>query len=554
MARYSAEQIYAFALAAGFDPDSATTMTAIALAESGGRNTAHATVGEDSRGLWQINARAHPDLAAQYDLYDPVQNARAAYQVSHGGADISPWTTTHGGNRATYVRFRSDAQAAAAAHGQRDGLGVWDGTDGYGHPISAGHTGADWSAGSGAANTDVGGTVIGPQGVAVAALPAQDTHGVAVAAMPEATVVEAAASGTVETAVAAVTAAGTVPGESGEGVLDSFVDHALSQQGDPYIYGATVSLSDPDPSAFDCSELTRWAASQAGAHLPDGAWPQYLYLKQHNSVMSVEQALHTRGALLFRFSDLNSGGSPTHAHVAISLGDGRTIEARGRAYGVGSFQGNGRFTVAGMIPGLTTGTGAGAAVAGPAVEPTGDGYSGSQATAVHGGALIDTDHDGLADSVEQHLGTDPYGADTDHDGLSDAFEMLYGHSNPLQATTDPAAIDVALQGIGLGTVAVAGTGASAGDADPTHIGADPGDGHTDVASTDVPTHTAIAILTGIPHPSWDPLTDHPGTAHGPASEAHATSSGLVMGGVIHPSDSADQLGGGHLGGGDAHAV
>ena len=57
--------------------------------------------------------------------------------------------------------------------------------------------------------------------------------------------------------------------------------------------------------------------------------------------MPVQEALRTPGALLFR-----------PGHVAISLGDGRTIEARGRRYGVGIFDGAGRFTHAGWPPGL----------------------------------------------------------------------------------------------------------------------------------------------------------------------------------------------------------
>ena len=58
MPRFSAEQIYSFARQAGFSPDEAATMTAIALAESGGNSKAHNPVGEDSRGLWQINGRS----------------------------------------------------------------------------------------------------------------------------------------------------------------------------------------------------------------------------------------------------------------------------------------------------------------------------------------------------------------------------------------------------------------------------------------------------------------------------------------------------------------
>lgn len=136
MARYAAEQIYAFARAAGFNPDQAVTMTAIALAESGGRSGAHNPHGEDSRGLWQINARAHGDMGL--DLYNPRDNAIAAFQVSRGGLDISPWTTSHGGRRAPYVRFRAEAQAAAVAHGDPPGLGMWHGTTGYGDVETAG--------------------------------------------------------------------------------------------------------------------------------------------------------------------------------------------------------------------------------------------------------------------------------------------------------------------------------------------------------------------------------------------------------------------------------
>src|SRR5947209_15613694 len=75
MPRFTAEQIYAYARQAGFSPDQATTMTAVAMAESGGDSRSHATHGEDSQGLWQINALAHPDLAARFNLYDPTQNA-----------------------------------------------------------------------------------------------------------------------------------------------------------------------------------------------------------------------------------------------------------------------------------------------------------------------------------------------------------------------------------------------------------------------------------------------------------------------------------------------
>ena len=95
----SPADIYVLARWGGFSRDQAVTMTAIALAESGGNSTAHNTAGEDSRGLWQINVQAHP-WAATMNLFDPLQNAHAAYRVSNNGRNMSPWTVTHGSGSA----------------------------------------------------------------------------------------------------------------------------------------------------------------------------------------------------------------------------------------------------------------------------------------------------------------------------------------------------------------------------------------------------------------------------------------------------------------------
>lgn len=148
------------------------------------------------------------------------------------------------------------------------------------------------------------------------------------------------------------TAAGTIA-PAGDRVR-TFLDEALRQAGDPYVWGAHTSPSDDDPGAFDCSELVRWAAARAGVRVPDGSWLQYLDLKEQGALVPVEQALRTPGALLFSFSSepRPGGGRPSEAHVAISLGDGRTIEARGREYGVGVFEAGDRFEYGAVIPGL----------------------------------------------------------------------------------------------------------------------------------------------------------------------------------------------------------
>ncbi len=134
--------------------------------------------------------------------------------------------------------------------------------------------------------------------------------------------------------------------------INQFIDLAIAQNGDSYVMGHEVSQADLNPQTFDCSELIEWAANKVGVSVPDGSWLQYLDLKQRNALMPVEQALETPGALLFSFSSepQAGGGRPSSAHVAISLGDGRTIEARGKDYGVGIFGSGDRFEYAGMIP------------------------------------------------------------------------------------------------------------------------------------------------------------------------------------------------------------
>ena len=94
--------------------------------------------------------------------------------------------------------------------------------------------------------------------------------------------------------------------------LDAFVEAALAQKGDAYVFGAETDLDDTNPTTFDCSELTQWAADQAGVTIPDGAMYQYLDLKSQGELMPVDEALQTKGALLFYFSTepTADGGRP----------------------------------------------------------------------------------------------------------------------------------------------------------------------------------------------------------------------------------------------------
>jgi hypothetical protein len=51
------------------------------------------------------------------DLTDPAANARAAYEISHGGTDMRPWTTTHASNAGTPADYREYMDEARAAAG-----------------------------------------------------------------------------------------------------------------------------------------------------------------------------------------------------------------------------------------------------------------------------------------------------------------------------------------------------------------------------------------------------------------------------------------------------
>ena len=118
-------EVYRAALLAGFTPQQATTWTAIAMAESGGNPAAHNPVGEDSRGLWQINLDAHSARWGGADLNDPEVNARAAYEISRGGTDMRPWTVTHDVNKGSGKDYRSYLDEVEALTGfEGDDRGV----------------------------------------------------------------------------------------------------------------------------------------------------------------------------------------------------------------------------------------------------------------------------------------------------------------------------------------------------------------------------------------------------------------------------------------------
>jgi cell wall-associated NlpC family hydrolase len=102
---------------------------------------------------------------------------------------------------------------------------------------------------------------------------------------------------------------------------EQFIALALAQRGKPYVWGAE------GPDSFDCSGLVMWCAAHFGIPLPHYSASQYAYLKDLGLALAVEDASQTLGALLYR-------GTRAEEHVAISLGNGHTVEAMSSALGI----------------------------------------------------------------------------------------------------------------------------------------------------------------------------------------------------------------------------
>ncbi len=78
--------------AAGFTGQDLNRAVEIAFCESDFNVLAHNTVGEDSRGLMQINIEAHP-IYSSLDLFDPTINSLVAYQIYlDSGSNFNSWT------------------------------------------------------------------------------------------------------------------------------------------------------------------------------------------------------------------------------------------------------------------------------------------------------------------------------------------------------------------------------------------------------------------------------------------------------------------------------
>lgn len=139
-------------------------------------------------------------------------------------------------------------------------------------------------------------------------------------------------------------------------LAEAFVQAALTANGKPYKWGAS------GPDTFDCSGLVQWAAAVAGTatalartdaggltkprviRFPKPVGSQLAACRAAGTLLTVQQAISTRGALLIR---------GPNSHIAISLGNGYTIEARGKDWGCGSWAATGRnWTNGAWVPGI----------------------------------------------------------------------------------------------------------------------------------------------------------------------------------------------------------
>lgn len=126
VARLSPAQIAEYAHDAGFRGQDLTVAVAVAMAESAGDPRAHNPVPPDnSYGLWQINMigslgparRDEFDLDSNRELFDPAENAKAAWAISGHGDSFRPWTTYTSG---AYKQYLDDARRGIRNMNKKD--------------------------------------------------------------------------------------------------------------------------------------------------------------------------------------------------------------------------------------------------------------------------------------------------------------------------------------------------------------------------------------------------------------------------------------------------
>ncbi len=126
----------------------------------------------------------------------------------------------------------------------------------------------------------------------------------------------------------------------------SLVAVAEAHVGEEYILGSRVRLDDPGfTGPWDCAEFVSWCVYQTYGQLvgvdPRGsvrgdAYTGYWWEDSASLGLRipVAEALATAGTILLRRPTAKAPGEHAVGHIAISRGDGTTVEARGRRFGV----------------------------------------------------------------------------------------------------------------------------------------------------------------------------------------------------------------------------
>jgi len=288
---------------------------------------------------------------------------------------------------------------------------------------------------------------------------------------------------------------GRAPNEiiTGPAGRNAFIDAARSQIGDPYRFGAEVRMDDTNPHGFDSSELVEWSAAQAGIKLPDGSWKQYQHLHEGGNAVPVDQALRTPGALVFGFSSdpLASSGRPDRAFVAISLGNGKVLDVSERGGAVRELDAGNFFTHGAVIPELIEG--------------------------------LDSDGDGVHDSLEREFGKDPFDptslvqAPATNQTPADQVAVTTPGDQAATTTDDQVATTpadaVAATTTPADPVAVTDTTTTTPSAEPT--AENPGPAQVAVAAVELPSVTATPELdTGF---EWTAMASTPDAVGGDTS-------------------------------------
>ncbi|MHA7134189.1 C40 family peptidase [Oerskovia turbata] len=132
----------------------------------------------------------------------------------------------------------------------------------------------------------------------------------------------------------------TPPAVASAPTTDQFIALCRAQIGKQYVFGAA------GPNTFDCSGLIHWALGQLGITSPRPSGG----LIGFTQAIPLEQGYTTPGALLY----YGASGS-RRAHIAVSLGNNRVIEAANEALDVTEGRARGRpWTHAGTIAQLAT--------------------------------------------------------------------------------------------------------------------------------------------------------------------------------------------------------